>query len=122
MEDHFFTVFIIFAVIIGLIFILVFGVITVGIVKGLSRWSRNNGMPVVTVPAVVVGKRGEVSGGSGDSSASTSYHATFELQGSERLEFRLSGPQYGLLAERDRGALTYQGTRYKGFARTPQDR
>jgi hypothetical protein len=107
---------------IGLVFLTVLGVFVYAFVRGLTQWSRNNASPLQTVPAVLVTKRGQVSGGSGDSSASTSYYATFELRGGERLEFRVRGREYGQLVENDRGQLTYQGTRYKGFARMPQDR
>jgi hypothetical protein len=69
----------------------------------------------------VVAKRGHVSGGSGDSSSSTSYYVTFEVRGGERHELQLTGPQFGTLVEGDRGQLSMQGTRYKGFNRTPQD-
>ncbi len=92
------------------------------ILRGIWRWGRNSASPLMAVPAVVVGKRGHVSGGSGDTSASTSYYVTFEEQGGERREMHLSGSQFGVLLEGDRGELKYQGTRYKGFDRTPQDR
>jgi hypothetical protein len=107
---------------IGLVFLVVLGAFVYAFVRGMTQWSRNNASPLQTVPAVLVTKRGQVSGGSGDSSASTSYFATFEIRGGERLEFRVSGKEYGMLVENDRGQLTWQGTRYKGFARTPQDR
>jgi hypothetical protein len=116
------AMFTIVPIIIGTGFILVFALITVAIVKSLIVWNRNNNSPLLTVPAVVVGKRGHHSSGTADTPASTTCHATFEIQGGERLEFQLSGSQYGLLSERDRGGLSYQGTRYKGFNRTPQDR
>jgi hypothetical protein len=107
---------------IGLVFVVVLGAFAVAFIRAMTRWSRNNAAPLETVPAVVVTKRGQVIGGSGDSSASTSYFATFEIRGGERLEFGLSGQDYGQLVENDRGRLTHQGTRYKGFTRTPQDR
>ena len=33
------------------------------------------------------------------------------------MEFAIRGTEYGLLAEGDRGKLTFQGTRYLGFQR-----
>jgi Protein of unknown function (DUF2500) len=75
-----------------------------------------------TSTASVVTKRGQFSSGTENSSSATSYYVTFELRGGERLEFQMLGAQYGQLAEGDRGRLTHQGTRYKGFDRTPQDR
>jgi hypothetical protein len=114
-----FTVVPLFIAVIGLIVVSVIGF---GVVRALVRWNRNNNSPLLTVPASVVTKRGSVSGGTGDSSSSTTYYATFEIQGGQRLEFLIAGREYGMLAERDRGRLSYQGTRYMGFDRTPQDR
>ena len=33
------------------------------------------------------------------------------------MELPVTGPEYGMLAEGDRGRLTFQGTRYLGFER-----
>ena len=35
----------------------------------------------------------------------------------DRMELRLSGTEYGQLAEGDTGRLSFQGTRYLGFER-----
>jgi hypothetical protein len=113
--------FVLVGLFVAAIFIFVGCAILLAIVRGLIQWSRNNNSPLVTVPAFVVTKRHHVSGGSGDSSASTSYYVGFELQGGERLELQMSGQNFGLLSERDRGQLTHQGTRYKGFTRIPRD-
>ena len=51
------------------------------------------------------------------SSASTSYYATFEVESGDRIELPLSGSEYGMLAEGDRGTLSFQGTRFLGFER-----
>src|SRR6185503_13874622 len=53
----------------------------------------------------------------GQNSTSTHYYATFELAGGARREFKMHGSEYGLLGERDKGQLSYQGTRYQGFQR-----
>ncbi len=42
---------------------------------------------------------------------------TFELEKGERIELGVKGSEYGMLAEGDRGRLSYQGTRYLGFER-----
>ena len=47
----------------------------------------------------------------------TSYFATFQVESGDRIEFLVSGMEYGMLAEGDRGALTFQGTRYLNFRR-----
>ena len=50
-------------------------------------------------------------------STSTTYYVTFEFINKERLELRLSGREYGLLAEGDRGILSFQGSRFIDFKR-----
>jgi len=97
--------------------VLVFGLVGWQLLRGLGEWSRNNAMPVESVPAAVVAKRADVSGRMNRGSTWTTYYVTFELAGGERREFWVSGNEYGLLAEGDRGTLTHQGTRYRGFRR-----
>lgn len=104
-------------VIIALGFVLVIGILLTAVVRGSMQWSRNNASPVETLTARVTGKRTSVSGGHGDSSASTWYHATFELPDGRRDELAISAKDYAQLAEGDRGQLTRQGTRFKGFRR-----
>lgn len=91
---------------IGLIFVLVIGGIIFAIVKGIGTWAWNSG----------TGSTTDSDFGSGR--VSTSYYVTFEVAGGGRMEFGMSGREYGLLAEGDPGTLTFQGTRYKGFARS----
>jgi len=100
----------------GLIATIIIGGILFAIIVGLRTWSRNNAAEVVSVPALIVAKRTNVSH-STDSSSSTTYYITFELEDGERLEFRVRGEQYGLLVEGDSGTLVYQGTRLHNFQR-----
>ena len=103
---------------IAAVFVLVIGIFAVVAVKGIAEWADNNAQPVLTVPARIATKRVHVSGGGQHSTASTSYHITFEtLAGGLRQEFRVSATDYSGLAEDDTGDLTHQGTRYKGFVR-----
>lgn len=107
---------------IGLIFVLVIGTFIFVIVKGIGTWAWNNEQPVQTLPAHVISKRTNTSGtGSSMSggSVSTWYYVTFEMDGDARKEFGMSGREYGLLAEGNPGALTFQGAGDKGFARSP---
>ena len=46
---------------------------------------------------------------------STSYYVTFQVESGDRMELRVSRSEYGLLAERNQGNLSFQGTRYLGF-------
>lgn len=104
-------------VVIAIGFAVVIAIFIVAAARGTMQWSRNNASPVETIPATVTGKRTSVSGGQGDSGASTWYHATFELTDRSRVELQLSAKDYAQLAEGDRGQLTRQGTRFKGFQR-----
>nr|WP_207717324.1 DUF2500 domain-containing protein [Anaerosporobacter faecicola] len=117
MSGFFVIFFIIFAMV-----IITFGIT---IVKGVKQWSNNNNSPVLTVMATVVSKRIKVRNTSSNlndnsglhTSSSTDYFVTFEVESGDRLEFEVHGEEYGLLVEKDQGKLTFQGTRYQGFAR-----
>ncbi|MEK8127826.1 DUF2500 domain-containing protein [Paenibacillus filicis] len=106
-----------FTVIFVLIAAIIIGTFIFIIVKGITVWSSNNAAEQITVPCQVVAKRTEVSGGSGNSSAHTSYYVTFEFQDGRRQEFHVRSEQFGLLVEGDTGYLTYQGTRLNRFDR-----
>lgn len=104
-----------------LFIMVVFVVVVISIVvraaKGVSDWNYNNAQPVLTETATVVSKRMEVNGTQHRSS--TTYYATFELPQGERREFKVTGAEYGQLAEGDLGQLRYQGLRYQDFSRSP---
>ena len=52
------------------------------------------------------------------SHTSTTYFITFEFESEDRLEFRVSDKEFGMLAEEgDKGTLTIQGIRYIDFTR-----
>ncbi|MCL2057451.1 MAG: DUF2500 domain-containing protein [Oscillospiraceae bacterium] len=107
-------------------FALVFGLVAANIIRGGMEWGANNSSPVLTVVAKVVAKRTAVGsshhhhGGDASShhfSSSSTYFATFEVESGDRMELKVPGKEYGMLAEGDTGNLTFQGTRYKGFDR-----
>jgi hypothetical protein len=101
-----------------LIFGFVIILMVIMISKNVIEWHRNNQQPVLSQEARVVTKRTMVRGdGSHSGGARTFYYCTFELRNDRRLECRVSGNEYGLLAEGDEGTLTFQGTRYHGFQR-----
>lgn len=102
-------IFVIFAIIIVMIIFFIF--------MAARQWTANNNSPRLTVPAQVITKRTHTWGGSGDSSASTNYYVTFQVESGDRLELQMSGKEYGMLADGDLGILTFQGTRYLGFER-----
>ena len=97
------------------------------VVKGAAQWSKNNNSPRLTVECVVVDKRTETITQqmpvAGDASGAHGYHmttdithfVTFQVESGDRIEFTVSGSEYGRLSEGDQGKLTFQGTRYLGF-------
>ena len=110
-----------FQILFFLIFALVIGLFIVTAVRGIRQWHRNNNSPRLTVDAAVAAKRTEVShhhhhGAGNTHHTSTWYYVTFQVESGDRMELPVSGREYGLLAEGDRGRLTFQGTRYLGFA------
>lgn len=103
------------------VFVIVIGTFLVMAVRGVGTWSKNNASPRLTVSAQVVTKRTQVSHHHHQESmshTSTSYYATFQVESGDRMEFSVSGAEYGMLAEGDQGSLTFQGTRYLGFERS----
>ena len=111
-------------IMVPVIFVLVFGIIIVAMVRGIGEWNKNNHSPKLSVPAKVVSRRAAVShhhhhqgNGMHHTHTATSYYATFQVESGDRIEFLVSGTEYGMLAEGDRGMLTFQGTRYLNFRR-----
>jgi len=113
-----------FGIMFTIVFVLVIGMFIVIAVKGIGQWNKNNHSPRLTVPATVVAKRTNVShhrhggaNGHHHHHTSTSYYVTFQVESGDRMEFHVTGQEYGLLVEGDSGNLTFQGTRYLGFER-----
>lgn len=96
-----------------IITVIVFGSLLWKITTGINQNIKNNASPVLTVPAQVIAKRTEVRG----EHSHTWYYSTFEVESGDRIEFEISGKEYGLLAEGDLGLLTFQGTRLISFDR-----
>ncbi len=118
-----------FDILFFLVFFIIIGMFVMMFIRGIGEWNRNNQSPRLTVEARIVSKRtnvshhtqhnaGDATGAHGmHSTSSTSYYVTFEVESGDRMELRLSGGDYGMLAEGDVGHLTFQGTRYLGFNR-----
>lgn len=106
-----------------IIFLLALGILMATIIKGIMQWGKNNASPRLTVSATVVAKRTDVTRRHGSSIdnhhtfSSTRYYVTFQVESGDRMELQMTGPEYGMLAEGDRGRLTFQGTRYVSFER-----
>ena len=82
------------------------------IAKNIGQFIENENSPVLTVPATIVDMRRKT-----HHHHSHSYHVTFEVENGERMELRVKRYEYSELTIGDRGMLTHQGTRYKGFER-----
>lgn len=114
-----------FQIMFSIVFFIIVGVFAVTFVRGIIQWNKNNHSPRLTVNAKVVAKRTNVShhhhhgagAGVGHSTSSTTYYVTFEVESGDRMELKMQGYDYGMLAEGDEGRLTFQGTRYLGFER-----
>ena len=116
-DPGFDVTFSIMRIMVPVIFVLVFGIIIVTMVRGVGEWNKNNQSPKLTVPATVVAKRSDVHRGIETMHTFTSYYVTFQVESGDRMEFEASDMEYGMLAEGDRGMLTFQGTRYLSFQR-----
>ncbi|MDE7354217.1 MAG: DUF2500 domain-containing protein [Acetatifactor sp.] len=119
----------VFGIMFILVFIVIIGIFVVIIVKGISTWNKNNNSPRLTVAAEVVSKRidvphhrhanaGDLTGAHGyHTTFSTWYYVTFQVDSGDRMELSVSGSEYGMLVDGDRGKLSFQGTRYLSFER-----
>ena len=116
-DPGFDVTFSIMRIMVPVIFVLVFGIIIVTMVRGVGEWNKNNQSPKLTVPATVVAKRSDVHRGIETMHTFTSYYVTFQVESGDRMEFEVSDMEYGMLAEGDSGELTFQGTRYLNFQR-----
>ena len=116
-DPGFGVTFSIMRIMVPVMFVLVFGIIIVTMVRGIGEWNKNNQSPKLTVPVTVVAKRSDVHRGIETMHTFTSYYVTFQVESGDRMEFEISDTEYGMLAEGDRGMLTFQGTRYLNFQR-----
>jgi hypothetical protein len=105
-----------------ILFVVIVGILAATAAGGLLRAIENHRQPVLSVHSVIVGKRTEVSHrhdtDTSVNRSDTKYYMTFEVESGDRLEFAVSGVEYGQCAEGDEGKLTFQGRRYYGFERS----
>lgn len=84
------------------------GFVAIGVllmIKVLGKARQVSSAEVLSRPAIVAAKRTSVSGGTRDSSASTSYYVTFEFADGRRSEYTVKSDLYSQLSERDAGIL-----------------
>ena len=113
-----------------LFFVIPFIVVLVLLIVKLSRRSRDERSPLLTVPATVLAKRvdvvhhhnpvaGDTTGAHGYYiTPSSNYRVTFRLESGEMKEFQVSEAEYAGLTEGDTGRLSHQGAIFRGFERT----
>lgn len=102
------------------IFVIIWFVLFFWIIgKGIMQYIENENSPVLTGPATIVDMRRKTHHhhSNGHHHHTHSYHITFEKENGERLELKVNRFEYNELAIGDRGVLTHQGTRCKGFER-----
>ena len=109
----------------GIVFAFIIGMMIVMFVHIVKEKRKNDASPRLSVPATVVTKRTNVSHrhhhGANDMdycTTDTTYYVTFQVESGDRMELRMTGRDYGMLFEGDRGTLHFQGTRYLGFDRS----
>lgn len=105
-------------------FIIVLGIILFSFFRGIKEWNNNNQQPKLSVAAILVAKRTRVRRHGGThhndhhhSHTATDYFCTFEVESGDRMEFMVKEGVFSLLAEGDKGKLTFQGTRFLDFER-----
>lgn len=114
-----------------LMFAAVTGFIIYTIIQKIVEETKNSQAPVQTVSARIVSKRTatngmaggmDINGMSTGGTVSTTHYVTFEAPDGSRLELKVNGSEYGMLAEGDYGELTFQRKRYVSFNRqaTPE--
>ena len=113
-----------FRLMFNMVFFIIIGMFVFIIVKNIKTWNQNNHSPRLDVEAEVVSKRTDVSFNNhmgGNTSmvlpGPTIYYAAFQVESGDRMEFKISGTEYGKLAIKDRGKLSFQGSRFLSFSR-----
>ncbi len=103
-------------------FIIIFIIIGISLIKGIKEWSYNNSQPKIPAEVVVVSKRQNISvhhdTDNMHRSTSTTYYITFVFLNGDRIELKIPSSEYGLIAEKDRGTLISQGSRFISFERS----
>ncbi len=105
------------------VFALILFTFVAWLVQSAGRWLKNDQPPRLTVEAAVVGKWMVFTYRSSDVSEhqgihhETDYCVTFQVESGDRMNLNVSGEEYGMMAEGDRGYLAFQGTRFLGFER-----
>jgi hypothetical protein len=106
-------------IMVPLVFMFVIGMFVYTFSQTIKEKRRNDNSPRLTVSAKIVDKRSDVHRHHHDHHHhySYTYYVTFEFESGDRSELRVPENEFGILVVGDSGDLTFQGTRYLGFAR-----
>jgi len=97
----------------------IMGIIVILIIYRIAKdYNSKRSNPTIAAAATVITKRQELSSSGLNNSNYTWYYVTFEFDTRDRIELSVSGREYGLMAEHDKGMLTFQGNKFIGFDRT----
>lgn len=103
------------------VFALILFTFAAWLVRSAGRWHRSDQQPRLTVKAVVAGKWRVFNYRSSDVSEHAGVHhetdcyVVFQLESGDRMKLSVSGEEYGMMAEGDRGYLAFQETQFLGF-------
>lgn len=90
-------------------------------INTLFKNYKNKKKAVVFKKAIVVSKRTQTLQRKMGSTMAyrnvTRYYVSFQFENGDREEFSVSGNDFGMIAENDRGKLEYQGTKFISFFR-----
>lgn len=104
-----------------ILLVVILGLLLFTATRGMRRSFSNHKLPLLCVSSIIVGKRTEVyhrhDSDHSVNRTDTIYYLTFEVESGDRIEFAVSGEEYGKCAEGDEGKLTFQGSRYDRFER-----
>ena len=115
--EHMIPLFTVMGIMFFLVFLFTLAMMVFTVVRTMSEKKQNDREPMLTVPAVVAAKRTDFYRYRGTSGGSTVYFVTFQVQSGDRLELTLSGREFGLLREGDRGSLIFRGKEFLDFTR-----
>jgi hypothetical protein len=101
--------------------VVILGIIIILASSSIRRYYSDNKQPLLIVQSTIIAKRTEVShyfdSDTSVNRSDSTYYLTFEVEGGERLEFKVSGSVFGQHTEGDTGKLTFRGKRFEGFDR-----
>ena len=108
-----------FSVFFVIVTLMVLSMFVFAFITMFRQHHRDKNSPRLTVDAIVIGKRIDVSTyHHSDARSTTDYYITFQVESGDRFELMVADDIYGLIIEGDSGKLTFQGSQMLSFDRT----